>query len=452
MNRFADRVPLSARLIDAHGNVSAQEILGQKRTFPSCGCIGLRGGARFLLEWLLKLDGVAQRILLAPFAVSDAMQKAVDNEGSVTDWLIEGSFLPSSVAESSGIVGSSELPRITEWVLMTSGTTRTPKLVAHRLDSLTRSIKVNERFRDYRWGLMYDPARFAGLQVLLQSMLNGATLLAPTGTWSLSDQVDWLVNHQCDALSATPTLWRKLMMVPGCERLPLRLATLGGEIADGATLSAVRRTFSKARVTHIYASTEAGVGFAVHDGLPGFPSDWLKHTNGLEGQPTTEPTMEALQARLTSSCELTIGENGCLWVRPGRVTQKYLGTNESLTRDDGWIDTGDVVRLENDRVRFLGRLNGSINVGGNKLYPEEIEGIILQVEGVSATRVRGRPSSLMGNLVEALVVPEDQKDISLATRVKDHCREKLESFKVPAFVKLVKELDISAAGKIVRSA
>lgn len=402
------------------------------------------GDASLLFKWLPLFEGHARRIYIVPETADSRLTDLILKTGDV-DFLIcdkpprqgvgnQCTILTQDEAIGEGLSSEDDVkPRsafTSELVLATSGTTSTPKLVAHTLHSLTHSMKIDERFAHFRWGLMYDPARFAGLQVLLQSMLNGAMLLAPQWELGLTEQIRWLAGNGCDAMSATPSLWRKILMTEHVGRLALRQITLGGEIADPTIMGALSNRFPKARLSHVYASTEAGVGFSVHDGQPGFPEHWLESSK--------------------NRMRMKIGDNGCLWVAPETIAQKYLGSEYELVRSDGWIDTGDVVRVEQGRVTFCGRLNGSINVGGNKVYPEELETTVLEVAGVSAALARGRANSIMGNLVEVLVVRGDDAPADLTSRIKAHCRKKLDSYKVPAFICIVDDIDVSSAGKMLR--
>ena len=134
------------------------------------------------------------------------------------------------------------------------------------------------------------------------------------------------------------------------------------------------------------------------------------------------------------------------------LNQDYLGEAEGVADNEGWIDTGDLVEVVEERVLFKGRLNGAINVGGNKVIPEEVEEEILKVPGVFQVAVRAKPSSIAGSLVEAYVVPESDVENSreLAKKIKQHCKQVLPSFKVPAFVRLLEELPIGSSGKVKR--
>ncbi len=320
----------------------------------------------------------------------------------------------------------------TDWVLATSGTTGTPKAVIHTLETLTSTTKMDfAGGSDFRWGLVYDPARFAGLQVVLQALLGGGPLVVPPED-GLRQGLDFMISERVTALSATPSLWRKMLMIPEIEALALRQITLGGEIADQKVLAALAKVFPKARIVHIYASTESGVGFAVQDGLAGFPVDYL-------------------QSGTLHGVDIQIGTNGNLMVRKKNAPRFHAVLQTQSLSQDGFVDTGDRVEIQNNRVLFLGRSSGAINVGGNKVMPEEIEAHLLQHSAVLAARVYAMPSSVLGYLVAA--------DLQLKPRffaedvgpeILGFCRSRLERWQIPARVRYVDELDLSATGKIDR--
>lgn len=321
----------------------------------------------------------------------------------------------------------------TNWVLSTSGTTGVPKLVRHTLETLTRSLKSNPlEGKKYTWGLVYDLHRFAGMQVFLQAFFGGSTLAFPGSRNNYERIVVDLRDCQCNALSATPSLWRKLMMCEGVEELPLRLITLGGEVADGAILKLLRARFPAARLTHIYASTEAGVGFSVHDGLPGFPKHYLH-----------EPPQ--------GNIRIAVNEEGILLIQPRGAIPDMAGS-QHLTSFQGetWINTGDLVELIENRYHFLGRSNGTINVGGAKVHPEKVEAVVLQVDGVSMAMAWARRNSILGQVVEVVVQPAEgvcldtvREDIEVA------CQCKLAEYERPVCVRFEENIELTSAGKQV---
>lgn len=204
--------------------------------------------------------------------------------------------------------------------------------------------------------------------------------------------------------------------------------TLGGEIADDAVLRALARAFPQARLSHIFASTEAGVGFSVTDGRAGFPEAYL----------SDPPQGIGLALR-----------DDRLFIRNEKVGPSYLGGG--AIAQDGWVDTGDLVTRRDGRVLFLGRGSGVINVGGDKVVPEEVETVLLAHPDVHMARVYAKSNPIMGALVAADIQPEAGADAaSLRAALKDWCAERLERHKVPAFLRIVDGFSTNAAGKIER--
>lgn len=381
---------------------------------------------------IAKLDGWCDSMILLPRDIGLDQKANFANLVSATGFyrsdesLLQGSALSGHSAPT--VSGSFK----TKWIVPTSGTTGRPKLYAHTLASLTRTIKGDvEKGRRLVWGLLYDPFRFAGIQVVLQSLLGGSKLAITSHREDLEDAVRFFAAQRVNAISATPTLWRKLLISRFVGDLQMQQITLGGEIADNKILSALRMSFPNSRVVHIYASTEAGVGFAVSDGLAGFPVSYIS-------------------SGIPSGGQLKVDENSQLLIRPPTDRPQAFSGETANTSD--WIPTGDAVALEGERYRFCGRANGAINVGGNKVMPEEVEAVVRAVAGVLDVKVEGRASSITGQIVQAFVVPDSNCNANddLRKEVLAACRVHLEGFKVPGIVRIVESLELTAAGKVRR--
>ena len=321
------------------------------------------------------------------------------------------------------------------YILATSGTTGVPKLASYRLDTLLSTAKNDiNRGKDFTWGLTYDINRFAGLQVYLQAISSGSTLAVPSSSATMAELITLFTRESVNALSGTPSFWRKLLMEPSHGELQLKRITLGGEISNQSVLSALSLRYPSATTVHIYASTEVGVGFVVKDRKEGFPVSFLASDSNL-------------------TCQLKVID-GNLWIKSTNGCIKFLKGKLDIDRE-GFIDTGDMVRVENERVIFLGRESGSINVGGNKVMPEKVESILEQHFSVVMSKVFSKSNPVLGSLVVCEVVIEDSaKDLSLKDLKRDIlslCREKLEPFEVPALFKVVDSIPVSATGKKVRN-
>jgi acyl-CoA synthetase (AMP-forming)/AMP-acid ligase II len=227
-------------------------------------------------------------------------------------------------------------------------------------------------------------------------------------------------------------------MSGAAHKLDPSYVRLSGEVADQGLLDQLRAAYPGARIAHAFASTEAGVAFDVDDGLAGFPADFIaKPRNGIE---------------------MKI-EEGTMRIRSRRNAARYLGSDaRSLASGDGYVDTGDLIELEGGRYYFRGRKGGVINVGGLKVYPEEVEGVINGDPRVRMSLVKAKRSPITGALVVADVVLEDSVGSSLeasqAETIKsellESCRRALPAHKVPAQLRFVPALELSAAGKLVR--
>src|SRR5262249_55818704 len=170
------------------------------------------------------------------------------------------------------------------------------------------------------------------------------------------------------------------------------------------------------------ASTEAGVGFDVNDGLAGFPA--------------------ALLGRLPSGVEMKV-EDDTLRIRSNRTALRYVGGGAAaLAEHDGFVDTGDIVELRDGRYHFVGRRNGVINVGGLKVHPEEVEAVINRHPQVRMSLVRSRRNPITGALVVADVVLRDHSGAGgeidrITGEILELCRAGLTRHKVPAAIRVV---------------
>src|SRR6202000_1763146 len=126
---------------------------------------------------------------------------------------------------------------------------------------------------------------------------------------------------------------------------------------------------------------EEGVGFEVTDGLEGFPAAYVGRAGAVE--------MKV--------------EDGSLHLRSPRTAAGYVGSVQAL-KNDGWVDSGDMVARRGPRYYFSGRRGGIINVGGLKINPEEVEAVINRHPGVAVSRVSGRKSPITGAIVVAEIV------------------------------------------------
>jgi len=394
---------------------------------------------------LVELDGVARRITIVPPDLEADHLGAViagsETDASVSDSgssRLAGFEVPVRAVSAPSILPTPAAPaarRRTEWLLLTSGTTGTPKMVAHSLAGLTAAITPGRIAGDpVVWGTFYDIRRYGGLQIFLRAVLGGASLVLSRAGEPVAAHLARLAHRGVTHLSGTPSHWRRALMNPAIRSIAPRYVRLSGEIADQAILDALRAVFPDAAVGHAYASTEAGVAFDVNDGLAGFPAAYVEEVrNGVE--------MKVV--------------DGSLRIRSLRTASRYVGSEQALADAEGFVDTGDIVERRGERYYFVGRKGGIINIGGLKVHPEEVEAVINRHPQVRMSLVRSRRSPITGAIVVAEVVLDSQgDDASAQVELKDDilklCREKLPRHKVPAVISFVPSLQVGAAGKLAR--
>jgi len=397
-------------------------------------------------EALIQLDGVVRRMVLYP---PDLAREHLDYvaRSAEADWIVtDHPGLESSHCRIECILPHRERRRNqnlaqgqkieTEWILLTSGTTGLPKLVKHTLASLTGAIAPRDQSSEpIVWSTLYDIRRYGGLQIFLRAALTGTPLVLSGARESTADFLSRAGGRGITHISGTPSQWRRVLMSPSVDKIAPAYVRLSGEIAEQAILNQLQSQYPEARIAHAFASTEAGVVLEVNDGAMGIPAAAIGHTPFVE--------MKV--------------EDGTLRVRSSRTASAYLGQDDLLLRDaEGFVDTGDVLTLQEGRYYFAGRRDGTINVGGLKVHPEEVEAVINRHPEVGMSLVRTRKSSITGALVVADVVlkrPEPNEGTGYQTLQQDIlklCRQELAHYKVPIGINFVSTLAVAETGKLIR--
>jgi len=394
---------------------------------------------------LCSLDGVAARMVICPPDLNMAQLPdviaAAGIDAIVHDSGQTGAFpvaVPAYAIDAGTKAGRPAYEAAgvaTQWALFTSGTTGAPKIAVHDLAGLTDAIQIDFSVTAPTvWATFYDVRRFGGLQMLLRALTGGHSMMMTSPPEPMDDFIARLAPCGLTHLAGTPSHWRSALRRKAHEVLRPRYVRLSGEIADQSVLDSLARAFPGAAVAHAYASTEAGVGFEVNDGLAGFPADYLTRRG-----PVT------LQVR-----------DGSLRLRSSRAAHLYLGGDAgAVAGADGFVDSGDLIEQRGDRLYFVGRASGVINVGGLKVHPEEIEAVINQCPAVQISLVKSRRSPITGALVAADVVLADpdvgaEETLAIRLSILNACREALTAYKVPTTIRFVDDLPITASGKLER--
>jgi acyl-coenzyme A synthetase/AMP-(fatty) acid ligase len=398
---------------------------------------------------LIQIDGVARRLILCPPDLDIAQLPFVMATAEVD--VVVSDYAPGDigVGNSARFVscGSRTTPadaargaqHATEWVLFTSGTSGAPKMVSHGLTSLAGAINASGGLAGANvWSTFYDIRRYGGLQIFLRALLGGGSLVLSDAEESTAAFLSRAGSHAVTHLTGTPSHWRRALMSGAAARLALLYVRLSGEIADQAILDSLRAQYPRATIAHAFASTEAGVGFEVEDGLAGIPASYFAHA--------------------IHEVDLKV-ESGSLRIRSPRTARHYLGREGvPLIDADGFVDTGDILELRDARYYFSGRRGGIINVGGLKVHPEEVEAVINRHPRVQMSLVKSRKNPVTGAIVVAEIVLKPQPTSAESTRenaavkseILESCHRALAAHKVPAAIHIVPSLEVTPSGKVAR--
>jgi long-chain acyl-CoA synthetase len=311
-------------------------------------------------------------------------------------------------------------------VAFSSGTSGEPKAALHDFTFLLERFQERRRVFSTLAFLLFD--HLGGIGTMLHAYSNAATIVS-TRDRSPDAVCELVERHRVELLPATPTFFN-LLLLSGADRRhdlsSLRVITYGAEPMPETTLVRLAERFAGVKLQQTYGMIELG---PMRSSSRGDDSPWVKV--GGDGYET----------RVV---------DGILQVKTRAAIMGYLNAPSPFT-DDGWLVTGDAVLQDGEYLRFLGRRSELINVGGRKVFPAEVESVILALEEVEDVTVYGEANGLIGQIVCAKVkthAPVDQ--IELARRVKRHCREHLERFKVPVKVGLTESAQFGDRFKKVR--
>jgi long-chain acyl-CoA synthetase len=222
--------------------------------------------------------------------------------------------------------------------------------------------------------------------------------------------------HGIELLPTTPTFLRMLMISGAIHRhdlKSLKIVTYGTEPMPPSTLAAVSESLPWVRLKQTYGLSELGI-------LPTFSRDsgslWLKL--GRAG----------FEHKIV---------HGVLWIRSATAMLGYLNAPSPFD-SEGWFNTQDLVEVDGDFIRILGRKSELINVAGEKVHPAEVEDVLMQLDNVSDATVSARANPVTGQVVAAKVTlmrPEDPE--AFKRRLRAFCRDRLDRYKTPALIEIV---------------
>jgi acyl-coenzyme A synthetase/AMP-(fatty) acid ligase len=312
-------------------------------------------------------------------------------------------------------------------VLFSSGSTGKSKAALHNFRFLLEKFQVRRPvFRTITF-LMLD--HIGGINTLFFVLSNGGTAIA-LRTRDPEEVCASIEQYKVELLPTSPTFLNLLLISEAYRRhdlSSLRRITYGTEMMPESLLQRIHEILPAAELQQTYGLSEVGI---LRSKSKDSSSLWMKV--GGEG----------FETRI---------QDGTLRIRARSAMVGYLNAPSPFD-GEGWFNTGDEVEVDGDYLRILGRKSEIINVGGEKVYPAEVEEVLRTIPNVAEVAVVGERNPITGNSVIArfnLIEPEDAA--AFRKRVRTLCEGRLAPFKRPTKILIVEGKQYSERFKKMRN-
>jgi len=293
-------------------------------------------------------------------------------------------------------------------ILFSSGTTGEPKAALHNLCFLLGKFnKPGKSLRTITF-LLFD--HIGGFNTLFHTLSNGGQLVL-INSRDVDVVCKMIERYRVELLPTSPTFLNILLLNKMYEKYDLsslKIITYGTEPMPQSTLGYLHRIFPNTLLKQTYGLSEVGI---VSTKSENSDSLWIK----IGG--------EGVETKIIDDI---------LYIRTKSAMLGYLNAPNPFD-DDGWLNTNDKVELREDGyMKILGRITDIINVGGEKVYPTEVEGMLLKCNGVRDVHVFGEKNPLTGNIVVAEIsVSAENNNKDFVKELRNFCVGNLERFKIP---------------------
>lgn len=295
-------------------------------------------------------------------------------------------------------------------VFFSSGSTGKPKGILHELERVaSKFIKAREPVVAIPF-LMFD--HFGGFNTILAITSSLGTVVSVADR-SVARICGAIQQYRVSLLPTTPSFLNLLMAARAHEAFDLsslRRITYGTEVMPQATLDRLSRALPDVVLQQTYGLSEVGV---------------LASKSRDDG---------SLWMRIGGPGFQTKVVDGILWIKSEFSMVGYLNAPSNFD-SDGWFNTQDKVEVDGEYFRILGRVTDLINVGGQKVYPTEIEEVIMNVPNIVDVAVFAESNALLGQIIVARVaLAEPEPADRVKSRIRVACKASLAAYKVPAKV------------------
>ena len=367
----------------------------------------------------LMLALIERSCLFVPLSSSVESKKTEFREVAEVEYSISIDDHDEPSIEATGVQATNEIilklkasghPGLT---LFSSGSTGKSKAAVHDFVPMLEKYKIARHSLRTITFLLFD--HIGGVNTLLYNLSNSGCVI------TVQDRKPETVckaiqDYEVELLPTSPTFLNLILVSQAYkdhDLSSLKTVTYGTEVMPESTLERFHSLYPDVRMLQTYGLSEVGI---LRSKSKSSNSLWVKV--GGEGFDT----------RVV---------DGLLEIKAKSAMLGYLNAPSPFT-EDGWFITGDAVEVDGEYIRILGRKSELINVGGEKVYPAEVESVIQTMDGVEEVVVTGEPHPMTGSIVVAKVKLDTDETLPVfRKRLRSFCSDKLSRFMIPQKVVIV---------------
>jgi long-chain acyl-CoA synthetase len=311
-------------------------------------------------------------------------------------------------------------------VVFSSGSTGRPKGILHDFSRILEKFTIPRKTLRTLTFLQLD--HLGGINTLLYVLSNGGRTISvrDRSPAAIGEAVQ---RYQIELLPVTPSFLNLFIVSDEFRKWDLsslKIITYGTEVMPPATLEKVKALFPGVVLQQTYGLSELGV---------------LRTKSRDDGSLWVKVGGEGFETKVV---------NGILWIRARSAMLGYLNAPQPFDAE-GWFNTDDQVEVDGEYLKILGRQSEIINVGGQKVFPAEVEDVLIQVDNIKDAVVFGEKNFLMGNVVAARVnLIADESPASVKKRVREFCKSRLSAYKVPVRIEIARDELFNSRFKRIR--
>lgn len=297
-------------------------------------------------------------------------------------------------------------------ILFSSGTTGEPKAALHDLSFLMEKFqKPGKRLSTVTF-LLFD--HIGGFNTMMHSLSSGS-LIVTLKQRSPEEVCNLIEKYRIELLPTSPTFLNMILLSHAYERYDLtslKIISYGTEPMPESTLKKLHEIMPEVRLKQTYGLSEVGI------------------------MATKSESSDSLYMKIGGPGFETKIIDDILYIRAKSAMMGYLNAPSPFD-EDGWFNTKDKVLVKGDYIKILGRTTDLINVGGEKVYPNEVESVLLSAKGVKDVYVYGEDNPITGKVVVADVcVDSENNNRDFIKYLRKYSGEHLERFKRPTSFRL----------------